>query len=1154
MSSTADVRVIFKGDSSGATRAVRGLERSFSGLDRAAGVAAKALAIGVAGGLVAATKAAIDFDREMRSVNSIAKLSERQFESLSNRVRGLSKETAKAPSDLARGLYDLVSSGFDANESIKILRVSAKAATAGLTDTKTATKAVAAALNAYHLSADDARKVSDILFQTVNKGVLTFEELAQNMGDLVPAAAPLGVTLEEVGAAIATITLQGVPAAEAATRVKNTMLQLASPSKALSGLLKQNGFESGEAAIKAEGFVGVLQILQKATQGSVTETAKLTPEIRALLGVVGLTGKNFETYEENLQAMKAAQDGAGASAKAFAEQSKSISFQWDKAKASLTAAAIPIGQLLFPALQRGAEALGQFAEGIDRNMPRIRQEFENVSGVVEGFGRIAKQVATTDLGQAGLVGSLTTLLSLNVAGKFIAMRAAFGGLLGPVGLLAAGIGIVAGAFFYASQRTDGFGDSLERLKNAMSDQTDARRALENARVRDEASERRIEAARLGVERATRNVAEMEKRYGKNSLEARDARSLLAQSEEILTQERRDAKRAAEDVQREEQRLTETIKESTAARRDARKEAQSALASINAWTKASGNNEAGARATAKALAIYGRKIQEADSAAGNAVGSANRYAAAVNSLFNQLQRLPTLKEIRIYVTQINRRVGPGLGGDTGRGGVQRATGGFIPMIPGAVAGQDSVPAMLTPGEIVLNTQQQNVLGGPRFLADLFGFSGSRGPGFAGGGIVGGGFGGAASGSKKGPHRPLRPRRPYARSSKAARTVLAAVENVNQRQTNLDRSYGQLNREYDISVEEFILTDAEGNESLDAAAVSKRLGEIDSLAGHRRQMLDLIAEEERKLNAAIRALERAIEDLLAEIKREQAAAQADARAAASMARELSEANNRRGQIDRAIELERRKEFPGGKKGEAARKASRAAISGMEDQRSAVDARIAGIERGIRGKQTSREGHLDKVRSLQGFVADFRGALSDARGNRSNALPYDRRDVELDIMELASQRASITGIKPRAPTATTTTGGGDGGLGIVGGVEDTGALEELRRQIEELTRQLGLANLGLAVQGRQLNVIGSFEKGTIHVPETGPYMLHAGERVLPSGTRDVSGGGGNVIVQISANDKLLDELLSRAIDVRVLRNVSEIESVMGRNIDMRARVGRS
>jgi len=40
---------------------------------------------------------------------------------------------------------------------------------------------------------------------------------------------------------------------------------------------------------------------------------------------------------------------------------------------------------------------------------------------------------------------------------------------------------------------------------------------------------------------------------------------------------------------------------------------------------------------------------------------------------------------------------------------------------AGGGGDTVPAMLTPGEMVLNRQQQNMLGGQGLLARLFGYS-------------------------------------------------------------------------------------------------------------------------------------------------------------------------------------------------------------------------------------------------------------------------------------------------------------------------------------------------------------------------------------------------------------------------------------------------
>lgn len=451
---TSTVRVVFLGDSSSATAAVGKLDNSFGGLGRAAKVAALAIGGALVLALGKAVDAAIEFERAMRNVNSIAKLSEKELGRLSKQVLELAGETGQAPKTLAEGLYDIVSSGFEANDAIKVLAASAKAATAGLTDTKTAARAVAAALNAYHLGADDARKVSDILFETVNKGVLTFEELAQNIGDVVPLGAPLGISLEEIGAALATLTLQGGSAAERATQVKNTMIQLASPSKALKALFEDLGFESAEMAVKTHGLAGVLGMLDKATQGSVTRTSALTPEIRALMGVVGLTGENFETYEKNLRAMERATDGAGATSAAFSEQAKSVSFQWQQAKASLTAAAIPLASLLFPALVKGAEATRLLADAMNRAMPTIQRLVEQAMAAIkrawERDGQQAFESArriTIALGQ--VVQAVWPDIRATVISAVNAMEPALQSLMKVIRALAPAVEALAPAFVVA---------------------------------------------------------------------------------------------------------------------------------------------------------------------------------------------------------------------------------------------------------------------------------------------------------------------------------------------------------------------------------------------------------------------------------------------------------------------------------------------------------------------------------------------------------------------------------------------------------------------------------------------------------------------------------------------------------------------------------
>lgn len=289
-------------------------------------------------------KFAIDFDRNMRNVNSIAQLPERQFQKLKQSVLDLAGPTAQSPNTLAEGLYDLVSSGFNASEAIQILHKSALAASAGLTTTEVSTKAVAAALNAYHLPASRAGAVSDTLFETVNRGVLTFDQLATTIGDALPFASQLGVNLNEVGAAISTMTKQGLSSAEAVTRLKNVFIAFIKPSKGMQEVLDKMGI-SGEELLHKKGFQGAMEALRAHTNGTNEAVAKLFPNIRGMGGVLALTGKSAKSAGEDL---KAFQSTTGATAKVLKEQEKSFGFQMQRAWASLQAVLIEIGSQVLP--------------------------------------------------------------------------------------------------------------------------------------------------------------------------------------------------------------------------------------------------------------------------------------------------------------------------------------------------------------------------------------------------------------------------------------------------------------------------------------------------------------------------------------------------------------------------------------------------------------------------------------------------------------------------------------------------------------------------------------------------------------------------------------------------------------------------------------
>lgn len=348
------------------TRVSAGARTSLGGAATAGAIASRGFR-GAGGGVLvgalglgAAVAQTVAFDKAMRNVNSIAQLSEQQFKALGKSVLDLAGKTAQAPKTLAEGLYDLVSSGFDAKDSLHILQASAKAATAGLTDTATSTKAVAAVLNAYKIPASQAGKVSDLLFQTVNRGVISFEQLASNIGTVLPVASSLGVGLDQVGAALATMTKQGIGPEESVVRLQGAMTKFIKPSETMAEALKKVGVESGEQLIRQRGLQGAIEAVAGATDGSKASFAKLFPDVRAMQGALALTGKNARGAKEDLAAMR---DSAGATGKALEQQSKSLSYQWNSLKAQASALSITVGSRLVPALGSALGAMNDLARG-----------------------------------------------------------------------------------------------------------------------------------------------------------------------------------------------------------------------------------------------------------------------------------------------------------------------------------------------------------------------------------------------------------------------------------------------------------------------------------------------------------------------------------------------------------------------------------------------------------------------------------------------------------------------------------------------------------------------------------------------------------------------------------------------------------------------
>lgn len=358
------------------TELLTALRRLISTATRVGLVLGTSLAIALG---VSANKAA-SFGQEMRNVNTIVRASEAQFLAMSDAVLRLSTEVPQTADVLARGLYNVASAGFKGAAGLEVLEAGAYAAVAGLAQTDEAVKAITGVLNAYGWAAEQAGRVSDILFKTVERGVVTFPELAETIGMVVSTAASASIPFEELAAAFMTMTKGSINASVATTALNRIILSFLSPSEKLIQALSKVGIESAGAFIQAEGLGEAIKVLNQIAEGNPAILAEIGLEMRALRAAMSLVREEGTIFAKDIQA---AYRAAGATQAAYAEQTKALRVQIALAKSSFAALAITLGGLFKPAIMAVAQSVGR----ITARMQEWIKQHPEIAKRMESMGR-----------------------------------------------------------------------------------------------------------------------------------------------------------------------------------------------------------------------------------------------------------------------------------------------------------------------------------------------------------------------------------------------------------------------------------------------------------------------------------------------------------------------------------------------------------------------------------------------------------------------------------------------------------------------------------------------------------------------------------------------------------------------------------------------
>jgi TP901 family phage tail tape measure protein len=215
-------------------------------------------------------------------------------------MRRMSVQFGESTATISKGLYDILSASVAPAQALGVLNVSMKAATAGLTDTAVAADVITTALNSYGYEAKYAGLISDRLFAIVKRGKTTFAELASSMGTVLPNAALVGAEIETIGAALSTATRSGVSMGQAVTDLNFLITSFLKPTDSAADVARQYGIELKASTLRGNGLLDVLRKLQNASAEDIAAIGQRRAGMRALSILVQHASEVERDYEEAL--------------------------------------------------------------------------------------------------------------------------------------------------------------------------------------------------------------------------------------------------------------------------------------------------------------------------------------------------------------------------------------------------------------------------------------------------------------------------------------------------------------------------------------------------------------------------------------------------------------------------------------------------------------------------------------------------------------------------------------------------------------------------------------------------------------------------------------------------------------------------------------
>ena len=406
-----------------------------------------------------------DFEAQMSRVQAIAGATADELEQLTNQAIDLGASTTFSASEVASGMENLASAGFTTQEIMDAMPGLLDLAASSGADLARSSEIAASAIRGFGLEANSSAHIADVFAEASARTNAQVEDMGEAMKYIAPVANTMGLSIEEVAAAIGIMSDAGIKGEQAGTTLRGALVRLTKPTSKMQAVMDDLGISFYDNEGKMKSLAEMVSMLQEATAGLTEEEEQYA--LTTIFGTESLSGMTalISRGSDDLRDMTKEFENADGAAKDMADTMlDNTKGSIEELKGSLESAGIAIQKSLSPFIRDLAEKIQDLVDDFNDLTDEEKENVIKTALLVAAIGPAIKILSTlgSTLGTVGKgISVVTTGIGVFKTGAQSASSAAnifakvLKGITSPAGLVTTAITVATGAIVYfATKQTE----------------------------------------------------------------------------------------------------------------------------------------------------------------------------------------------------------------------------------------------------------------------------------------------------------------------------------------------------------------------------------------------------------------------------------------------------------------------------------------------------------------------------------------------------------------------------------------------------------------------------------------------------------------------------------------------------------------------------